>query len=257
MRIARLASSVVIALTLVVSLLVLSACSSTSEDASYSLVQEGTLTVAASANNAPYEQSDSQNVSGYSVAVVQEIANRLGLACSIQLTESGQVMSAVAEGGQADVGVGGLVINAENSSVVDFTTPYYYADQALVAVAGTFESAEEVKGVSVAAVEDSTAADYAEYTLGAEVITRADAASCFEALRAGVVQAVAVDYQVAHSYLASTYSDCEVIERYVNGEKISIAVNQSNDTLKDAINEAIAAMEADGTLESLQDQYLY
>lgn len=257
MRVARLVSSSVIALALTASLLVLSACSSANEDTGYSVVQEGTLTVAASVSNAPYEQSDGQNVTGYSIAVVQEIANRLGLACSVQLTESGQVMSVIAEGSQVDVGVGGLVINAENSRIVDFTTPYYYADQALVAVAGTFESAEEVKGVSVAAVEDSTAADYAEYTLGAEVVTRANAASCFEALRAGTVQAVAVDYQVARSYLAGAYSDCEVIERYVNGEKISIAVNQSNDMLKDAINEVIAAMEADGTLESLQDQYLY
>lgn len=236
--------------------LALSACSSSSNQDNYSLTQEGALTVATTLANAPYEYTANEAATGYGVAVIQEVANRLGLACSLQTVTSGQVMSAVS-GNSADVGVASLTINAENSQLVDFTTPYYYADQALVVKEGAYESAEELSDLPVAAIKDSTAADYAEYTLGATVSELADAAACFRALENGTVRAVAVDYQVASYYLANGYAGCEILERYSNGEKLSIAVNQNNDALKDVINAVIEEMEADGTLKSLQDQYLY
>ena len=51
------------------------------------------------------------------------------------------------------------------------------------------------------------------------------------------------------------YSDCEILETVATGEQYGIALNKDNRALTDAINEVLAEIEEDGTLEALQDQY--
>lgn len=248
---------VLLALALLLTL-VLSAtggCSSSSRSEEYSLVTEGKLTVAASLDYSPFEHLEGDTSTGYSIAVIQEAANRLGLECEIKEVPSNNIISTIASGTQCDVGVAPLTITDQRKEQVDFSTPYYYVDQAIVIRGATFETVEELADLPVVALTNSSSFDYATNSVSSKVVSRTSIQDCFELLQTGAVQAVVTEYPVAKA-LTTSYSNCEILERITTSEGYGIAVNKSNQSLTEAINEALASMEEDGTLDNLQQQYL-
>ena len=234
----------------------LTACSSQDDSDNYKLVKEDTLTVASSLDYPPFETTSDGTPSGYSVALAQEIANRLGLACEVHNVEYGSIVSEVASGANCDVAISSLAITSEREGQVDFTDPYCIGEQALVVLSGTYVTADELQDRPVAAKEGTIGATYARDQVSERVTTYKTTAECFDALQAGTVRAVVVDYPVAKTVIAQGYSNCEILERVATSEKYAIAVNKDNRTLTDAINKVLQAMDEDGTLENLQKQYL-
>lgn len=245
---------VAVVFALVASLL--TACSSQDNSDNYKLVKEGTLTVASSLDFPPFETAADGVPSGYSVALAQEIANRLGLACEVQNVEFDSVISEVAAGIKCDVAISSLAITSERESQVDFTDPYYIGEQAVVVLSGTYATAGELQDCPIAVKEGTTGATYARDHISEKVTTYKTVAECFDALQAGTVRGVVVDYPVAKTMIAQGYTNCEILERVATSEKYAIAVNKDNRILTDAINEVLQAMDEDGTLENLQKQYL-
>lgn len=248
---------VLLALALLLTL-VLSAtggCSSSSRSEEYSLVTEGKLTVAASLDYSPFEYLEGDTPTGYNIAVIQEVANRLGLECEIKEVPSNNIIATIASGTQCDVGVAPLTITDQRREQVDFSTPYYYVDQAIVIRGATFETVEELADLPVVALTNSSSFDYATNSVSSKVVSRTSIQDCFDLLQTGAVQAVVTEYPVAKAFTTS-YSNCEILERITTSEGYGIAVNKSNQSLTEAINEALASMEEDGTLDNLQQQYL-
>ncbi len=230
--------------------------SSKAAEKGFSLVAPGTLTVAMSVGFPPFEQYDEAgNPTGYDVAVVQEAANRLGLECRIVDVPFGSIVNAVGKGEKYDVGVSAISINPDRSSIVDFSSPYYISDQAIVCKKGAFNKASELKKENVAAQMGSTGYDYATANINDHVLPCANPGACFAAMEQGSVSAVVVDAPAARYLIATRYSQYSVLETVATGEKYSFAVNKGNRALTEAINEALEEMTEDGTLESLQRQY--
>ena len=154
---------VLLALALLLTL-VLSAtggCSSSSRSEEYSLVTKGKLTVAASLDYSPFEYLEGDTPTGYSIAVIQEVANRLGLECEIKEVPSNNIIATIASGTQCDVGVAPLAITDQCREQVDFSAPYYYVDQAIVIRGAAFETVEELADLPVVALINSSRFDYA------------------------------------------------------------------------------------------------
>ena len=246
--------SVVAIMAFVIAVLAGCACSTSSQKATYKVVNSGKLTVASSLDFPPLESSENGNPVGFDIAVIQEVAKRLGLECEIRDTKFDDIIPTIADGSQCDVGISALSINSERGKLVDFSDSYYISDLAVVVAKGSYASESELKGKSVVAMTDSTALDYAkkisEASTGCET-----AAECFASVQAKKSQALVVDYPVAKTMIASSYSGLEILEKVATGEKYGIAVNKDNTALKDAINEVLKEMEKDGTLKNLEDQY--
>lgn len=229
-------------------------CSSQSNSDKYALVKEGTLSVGSSLDTAPFEAVEGGVPAGYSIAVIQEVANRLGLACEVSNANSSTIISALSAGQQYDVGVASFVIGSKNEEKVDFSLPYYFVDQAIVVLEGTYSQSEEIKDTKVAALSGTASFDYAQEHLTKSLVSYDDIAKCFEALRAGSVSAIVVDMPIAQRFIAA-YPDCVILEEIATNDAYGIAVSKDNRTLTDAINEVLREMESDGTIDALQKQY--
>jgi len=138
---------------------------------------------------------------------------------------------------------------------VNFTTPYYFVDQAVVVLEGTYDTVDELAELPVVALTNSSSFDYATNSVSSRVVSRTSVQECFKALESGQARAVVTEYSVAKTLIES-YADCEILERIATRDGYGIAVNKDNPALTEAINEALASMEEDGTLDSLQQQYL-
>lgn len=221
----------------------------------YTLVEDGKLTVAMSVSFAPFEQYDENgNPVGYDVAVAQEVAARLGLECNIVNVPFSHVVGDVSKS-KYDVGISAISINPERSEKVDFTSPYYISDLAVVCKKGAFNSVSALKEENVAAQRSSTGYDYAVSNINKYTLPCADPKACFDAMEQGSVAAAVVDAPAARYLMVNGYTGYSILETVATGEKYSIAVNKSNRPLTEAINEALRNMDEDGTLERLQKQY--
>lgn len=224
------------------------------EDDDYSLVMAGTLTVASSLDCSPYAATENGAPSGYDVAVIQEVANRLGLACAIDRVSAKTAAQKVAAGEGYDVGISSLSPARDGAEGVEFTEAYCLVDQAVVVKASAYESADDLSGRVIAAPEGSAGLEHAA-SLSDSVLACPDAEGCFTLLERGSVAAIVIDLPVAEEMLAQ-HGKCRIVERIAANDARAIAVAAGNPNLKQAINDAIEAMEDDGTLAALQEQYL-
>lgn len=244
-----------IALLLTLALSVMDGCSPNSKSKNYSLTTKNTLTVAVSLDYPPFEYLEGDTPTGYSIAVIQEVAHRLGLSCEIKNVPFNNVISSIASGNQCDVGIASLTINDQRKEKVNFTTPYYFVDQSVVVLEDTYDTVDELAELPVVALTNSSSFDYATNSVSSRVVSRTSVQECFKALESGQARAVVTEYPVAKTLIES-YADCEILERIATGDGYGIAVNKDNPALTEAINEALASMGEDGTLDSLQQQYL-
>lgn len=258
MKLKNLAKVFSVAAVLALAMALMVGCSSGSSksDSDYKLVNDGKLTVATSLDFPPFESLDGDTPTGYSVAVIQEVAKRLDLECEIKNTKFDTIVPAVASGGQFDVGISSITIDPERSKQVDFSDPYYIADQSIVVVKGAYTSVDQLKGKTIAAQTGTTGFDYAQENVSDNVVGFDEATACFAALQSKNAEAIAIDLPVAEAMISSAYPDYEILEKIATGEEYGIAINKDNTALKDAINKVLGEMDEDGTLKSLQDKYL-
>lgn len=245
--------AVLVTLCAVLAALCLSGCAEEGGKPSYQLVSEGKLTVAMAPNFPPFDSLDGETPTGFDVSVAREVANRLGLQLEIKAVPFDELVQGVHDG-TYDVAISALSINPSRSELVDFSSPYYLVDQAIVAKKGVYEKVSELKGKQVAAEAEATGYDYAMANVTQNVVTYKTAAERFAALEAGQVAAVVTDEPAATYFMNSAYPNCVALETVATCEKYAVAVNKDNRALTDAINDALDQMDKDGTLAELQKQ---
>lgn len=220
---------------------------------------KGEIIVAMEGTWAPWTYHDeSDQLVGYDVEVAKALAEKLGVTASFVEGEWDGLLAGL-DAGRYDIMVNGVGITAERQEKYNFSTPYAYNKTAVI-VRGDYDeihSMEDLKGKSTANTISSTYATQAE-AYGAAVTGVDDLNQTIELLLAGRIDAtlntevVFEDYKKAHpdaDIKIAAYSD-EV-------ENIAIPVRKDGDsaTLLAAINQALAELDADGTLAALSNKY--
>jgi len=231
----------------------LSACGgSNDKSGDYTLVKDGTLTVICSADFPPFEYMDGDNIKGYDAAIITEVGKRLGLDVEISHMAFDSLLTQVA-GGSADVSISGLTIRDDRLELVDFSTPYYDSNLAIVTLASSdIATKDDLKDKPVGAQSGSSGEDWTKENIGDKNYTPfQEITEALASLRTGKVEALVFDAPVAEAYVKSGYSDCKVLEVIPTGEQYGIAVSKENPALTEAINKALADMQADGTMDEV------
>ena len=221
------------------------------------LVKDGTLTVIASLDFPPFENLENGEAVGFEMDLVREIGSRMGLEVDIQNKKFDAIVPAIAAGGSADLGVSGITITPEREEQVLFSDSVYDSNQALVVMKDSgITDVAQLEGKTIAAQSGTTGSDWARENIADSKVTDFDeVTACFAALQSGKADAVSVDLPVAQDYLKSAYKDAEIIKETPTGEQYGIAINKDNVALQTAINETLAAMQADGTYQKIYDQW--
>ena len=222
-------------------------------EAGLDLLDAGTLRVCSDVPFAPFEFEDDQGrFTGYDIEIVRAIAADLELTLEVQPTPFDGILGAP-EAGECDLVASALIVTDERAEQVDFTDPYYMADQSLlVAVADEGLTLADMAGRTIGVQAGTTGEVYAEESSpGEATIVALDGASeLLAAIEAGEIDAIIQDAPVNELW-AAEYDTLMVAEVLETGETYAFAVKAGNTGLLAAVNEGLAALEADGQLDTL------
>jgi polar amino acid transport system substrate-binding protein len=231
-------------------------CGGGNGDNKYGLITEGTLTVGSDIPYPPFEFGRSPDYKGIDVDLVDAIAKQLDLTVAWKDTSFDTIFRDVAQG-KFDMVASSTTITPERKKEVDFSDPYFLADQSLMVKNGSsIKGIDDVAGQTVGAQKGTTGAAYAEdETNASSVRTYSEIADAFNALEAGQVEAVINDCPIS-KYAESSYADLQVIEALPTGEQYGFAFQKGKTELEDAVNGALADIKENGTYNQIFTKYL-
>lgn len=241
-----------------------SAGSAAADSGSYTLVKDGTLTVATSPDFPPFENLENGEYVGFDIELAKALGKELGLKVEFKNIQFDGIVPAIAAGGQADVGMTGMTIEPDREKQVDFSDPYYVDDQAVATMksntqltADNYEKELDKSGVVIAVQSGTTGETYAkEHFSNATVKSFGNATDCFAAMQSGQAVAVVTNKAMGEKMVGGSYTDAQVLAPIATGENYGIAVSKDNPALTSALNKALKKLTDDGTVEKLTNEYL-
>ena len=221
------------------------------------LIEEGQLTVGTDAPFPPFEigEPGSPDFGGYDIDVMNAIAEQLGVEADYTNTGFGTIFRDTANG-LFDTAAAASTITPGRENTVDFTDPYYEAQQALLVPEGSDIATVDDLGDTIVGAQDGTTGEtYAnEETEASEVRGFPQGPDAISALITGQVDAVIIDQPVAADALEQQ-EGVEIVEEIPTNELYGFAISPDNDVLREAMNEALISLKEDGTLTELYDEY--
>ena len=241
-----------------------SAASSAAAAGDFKLVKDGTLTVITSADYPPFENMEGNEIVGFDAALIREIGTRIGLEVEISNQAFDTLITSVAGGTATDVAISAITIDPERANDVDFTDSYYDSNLAIVVLrdaglsAADANAAKEVLADAAVGAQSGTSGEaWIEENLPANSYTPyQETPDLLNQLRTKSIVAAVYDQPVAEAHVNGEYNDCEILTVIPTGEQYGIAVNKDNAALTAAINDALASIKADGTMDKLIQEYL-
>ena len=240
-----------------------SAASGSGSASTLTTVQDGKLTMSTNAQFPPYEMvADDGSFEGIDVEVAQAIANKLGLELVVDDMDFDAALLAVQQG-KSDIVMAGVTVNEERAQVMDFTTSYANGVQVVIVPEDSdIQSVDDLANDKMIGTQRGTTGyiycsdtpDNGGY--GEEHVTAYDdGATAVQALVNGQVDAVVIDNAPAQEYVKAN-PGLKILDTEFANEDYAIGVAKGNTALLDAVNGALAELQADGTLQSIVDKYI-
>jgi len=207
---------------------------------------KGVLKVGTSPDFPPFEYvSPEGKVVGFDIDLIRALAKKVGYEDIEVVSMDFDALIPALQRGQVDVVIAGMTITEERAKVVDFTTPYWEADQAIVVRKGSDfmpKGLDDLVGRAVGVQTGTTGAALVEEFINE---SKKDIAIKYYSSYVLAVQdlinkrldAVVVDTPVA-SMFAKQYG-VEISAVIKTGEVYGIAVRKGNEELLKALNKAL------------------
>jgi polar amino acid transport system substrate-binding protein len=226
----------------------------------------GTLTVATDSPAFPpyFEDDDPTNGQGFESAVAYAIADKLGYAEGDVTWVVEPFNSSYRPGPKDfDFDVNQISITPKRAEAVDFSSPYYTADQALVALKGSgFEDATSLADFADASIGvqiGTTSLDAVEASIqpGTEPRVFDTSNDVVSALKQGQVDAIVVDVPTAFFLTAVQVPKGEIVGQFPapGGDEWG-ALLAKDSPLTDCVSAAVDELESTGELEELNQRWI-
>jgi polar amino acid transport system substrate-binding protein len=223
------------------------------------LVEDGVLTVA---TNLPapgfWNGDDPDSVNGgFEYCMAAEIATSLGLDAVEVVNVSFDALVAGQTGG-FDLALSQVTITTERAEVVDFSVPYFSADQGVMVNAGTAVSTiEEAKALNWGVQTATTGQIYLDEVIQpeSEPASFQDTPSMFAALTSGQVDAVMMDTSIVLGQAAESDGEQEVVAQFSTGEEYG-AIYEKGSPSAAGFDAVITSLYDAVTLEALTEKWL-
>lgn len=223
------------------------------------LLEDGYLIVGSDCDYPPFIEMNGEQPQGFEYDLLDAVAQEMGLQVKFLPPQSFEgILASLASNNTMDVAASAFTINPERSEMVDFCTPYYDSNQAVVTLDGTeYVSSKDLNGLVIGAQDGTTGADWAEENLSSDttLIKYNQVSEVMAALLAGTIEAAIYDEPTAVHLTSEMYPEAQVIEVIFTGEQYGIAVSKDNPELKEAINAALIAIKKDGTFDEIYARY--
>lgn len=219
------------------------------------------IVVATDATWPPMEfLNEDREIVGFDIDLMNAIAEAAGFEVEFRNTAWDGIFAGLATG-EYDAVISSVTITEERRQNMDFSEPYINAGQVLIVSVDTdgVETLEDMVGMTVGAQIGTTGAFAIEEVDGVETATYDEVGLAIEDLAAGRIDGVVADTPVAANYALQneTYAEAlKIVGEPFTDEYYGIAVPQGRDALLEMINEGLAQVQADGTIDELTEQWL-
>ena len=237
-----------------------SASSAAAADDQLSAIQNrGTLIVALEGAWQPWSFHDaSDTLVGYDVEVSRAIAEKLGVEPDYVESDWDSLFAGL-DAGRYDLVCNGVEVTEERAKTYDFTTPYAYIHTALAVKKDndTITCFEDLKGKTTANSLASTYMELAE-SYGATVQGIDTLEETIQLLTAGRIDATLNADVSFYDYLnIHPDADFKIVAQTEEASHVAIPLRkgEASASLLEAINAAIDALRADGTLTEISERY--
>ena len=234
----------------------------------FTTIEEGKLIMATNAQFPPYELvSDGEGFNGtgfegIDVEIASAIADKLGLELQIDDMEFTSALTAV-QNNAADVILAGLTYNEERDEVLDFTESYSTGVQVVIVTEDSdITSIDDLANDKMIGTQAGTTGwAYASDTpenggYGEDHVNGYDSgALAVQALLNGQIDAVIIDDAPAQEFVEAN-EGLKILETPWITEDYCAAVDEGNEALLNAINNALVEMIEDGTVQEILDKYI-
>ena len=226
-------------------------------------VEAGKLHMATNAAFPPYEMiSDNGGFEGIDVEIATLIAQKLGLELVVDDMEFGSVITSV-QGGKSDIAMAGLTVTDERKQNVDFTESYATGVQVIIVPEGSdIQTVDDLANNKMIGVQDGTtgyiycSSPVEDGGYGEDHVTSyPNGAMAIEALKGGKVDAVVIDNEPAKAFVQAN-EGLKILDTEYIVENYAIGISKDNNGLRDAVNNALKELIADGSVKLIVDKYI-
>jgi polar amino acid transport system substrate-binding protein len=212
-----------------------------------------------------WEVSDPASGQGYESAVAYALAEALGFAPEEVQWVPTTFNQAIAPGPKKyDFNLQQISYSKKRAKAVDFSDSYYDVNQALVSVTGSkLEGAttlDELKDATFGVPVGTTSYDYVVENIqpNAEPRVYDDQAAAVQALVNGQVDGIVTDLPTAFYLVAAEIDEGILVGQFpsVGGQEYFALAFPKDSPLVSCVNQALAAIKADGTLDAIYQEWL-
>ena len=229
--------------------------------AQLNLVEAGKLIMSTNAEFPPYESTDDDgNFIGIDIEIAQAIADKLGLELVIDDMGFDAALLAVQQG-KSDIVMAGVSVTDDRELVMDFSVSYATGVQVVIIKEGSDVNMDNLGEKMIGTQLGTTVYIYASDTpdnggYGEDhVIGFDNGMTAVQALMSGSVDCVIIDKAPAMEYVAAN-PGLTILEGNWVEESYAIGVDDGNTALQAAINDALNALIADGTVQQIIDKHI-
>lgn len=197
---------------------------------------------------------DAGKPAGFEIELGAAICEKAGLTCEFIINDWDSIIPNLLAGNY-DVIMAGMSITAERLETIDFSQNYFPPDPSkFVAAAGAGIDPSALEGKRVGVQGGTIQAAYAEENLGTSntVVSFGTADQAMADLAAGNLDAILADGAYLEPVVAASGDTFEFVgEDIMIGDGIGAGLRKNEAELKSKFDEAITALKADGTLDTL------
>ena len=225
-------------------------------DGKLNTIESGKLIMSTNAEFPPYEMTtDDGGFEGIDIEIAQAIADKLGLELVIDDMGFDAAMQAV-QNGQSDICMAGLTVDEDRLKVMDFSVSYATGKQVVIVKEGSDVTLDNLGEKLIGTQKATTSNIYCSDDYGEDHVVGYDSSiTAVQALLNGQVDCVVVDDAPAQELVKANPGLVILGTEYVT-EDYAIAVDKGNTQLLNAINEALNALIADGTVQNIINKYI-
>ncbi len=217
------------------------------------------ITVASNIAYPPFEFSPRHGPEGFDIDLMNEIADRVGFEVEYENVPFDELLRGL-NTELYDVAISAMTITSAREQQVDFSDPYFNADQCLlVASYSDVESVDDLAEATVGVQLGTAGQIEAQALINAERVGRGvtfrTIEDAFAALLAGQVEGVIYDLAAAQAAVEESDGRLRIVETVPTGDQYGIAFPQDS-ALVEPVNEALAEIKADGTYEEIYERWI-
>ncbi len=210
----------------------------------------GSITVGNSPDYPPFESiGDNGERVGFDIDLLKAVTAKMGVSIKWVTMDFAAIITAV-QSGQVDMGMSGFSITPDRAKQVSFSAPYIANGQVVVVRGDSdIKSVADLNGKKIAVQLGTTGEQQADKIEGATVIKPESYNIAFMMLNNKAADAVVADLSVADAFVKQgTFKRTGEPLSY---EELAMISRKGNETLLDALNQALEEVKKDGTYAAI------